>query len=321
MSGCFGIFLAWNGYGVWTLIWQQISKALINTLLLWWYSSWYPKLYYSWRSFKELFAFGSNLLLSGLLDTVYNNIYQIVIGKMYNATNLGYYTQANQISSLPSSNIHGMIGNVTYPVLSKIQDDDVRLADNYRKILRFSAFIIFPLMCGLASVSYPLINLLLGEKWNECAMLLIPISFSMMWYPVHAINLNLLKVKGRSDLFLKLEVIKKVLGVLVLLITLPFGLLTMCYGTIVSSLFALVINTYYTGILIRVDFFTQMKDLSGTILISLTMFVIVFSITQIVDGYFSQLIIGLTIGSSYYLITSFLFKVEELNYIKLLLQR
>ena len=321
ISGIIGIYLAIEGYGVWTLAWQQIVRALINTLLLWWYSTWRPKMIYSWKSFHELFSFGSKLLLSGLLDTIYSNIYQIVVGKIYSATNLGFFTQAKHIAALPSSNIHGIIGSVTYPVLSSIQDDDERLAANYRKLLRVSAFIVFPLMCGLAGIAYPLINVLLGEKWNFSASLLIPLCFSMMWYPVHAINLNLLKVKGRSDLFLRLEIIKKCLGVTMLVVTVPFGLLVMCYGTIINSLIALVINTYYTGKLINVGFIKQMRDLSGTLFLSLTMFALVYLCTDIIENNYFQLFVGAFFGSLYFIVLCFLLRIKEVDYLKSLMKR
>lgn len=321
ISGIVGIFLAIKGFGVWSLAWQQIVRALVNTLFLWWYSTWRPQLVYSWKSFRELFAFGSNMLLSGLLNTIYDNIYQIVIGKLFSANTLGFFTQAKTIAALPSSNIHGIIGSVTYPVLSSIQNDDERLACNYRKLLRVSAFIIFPLMCLLAGVAYPLINIFLGEKWIFSAALLIPICFSMMWYPVHAINLNLLKVKGRSDLFLRLEIIKKILGVTMLVITVPFGILVMCYGSIASSLIALAINTYYTGKMIHVGFFKQMRDLSGTLIVSLTMFGLVFFVTKIINSLFIQLAVGITIGTIYFLSVCYITRLQEVEYLRSLIKR
>ncbi len=321
LSGGVGLIFAYCEYGVWTLVWQQLSRAFINNILLWVYSSWYPRLIYSWKSFKELFTFGSKLMVSGLIDTIYRNIYQIIIGKMFSASSLGYYTQANQISTLPSSNINGIIGSVTYPVLSSIQNDDDRLAVNYRKLLRVSAFIVFPLMSGLAAIAYPLINVVLGEKWKETATLLIPISFAMMWYPVHAINLNLLKVKGRSDLFLKLEIIKKVLGLGVLLATFPFGLVVMCYGKILGSLFSLIVNTYYTGKLIKVGFWTQMRDLSGTLFLSLSMFLLVYGVTLLVSNLWYQLTLGVIFGVSFFLILSYVLQLKEIDYIKSLIIR
>lgn len=321
VSGVVGVSLAWLGFGVWALVWQQLSSAIANTLLLWWYSSWRPRLIYSWKSFRELFAFGSNMLISGLLDTIYNNIYQIVIGKIFSASSLGFFTQAKHISALPSSNIHSIIGRVTYPVLSKLQDDDERLAANYRKILRMSAFIIFPLMCGLAGLSRPLINLMLGSKWDFSATLLVPLCMAMMWYPVHAINLNLLKVKGRSDLFLRLEIIKKILGVSMLVATAPFGLIVMCYGTIVNSIVALIINTYYTGKLIHFGFVRQMGDLSFTLLLSFTMFAITYTLTFLTENHYSQLLVGAAVGISYFSFVCVVMKPQEISFVKSIIKK
>ena len=321
VSGVVGIYMAWSGFGVWSLVGQQLTSATANTFMLWWYSSWRPKLIYSWKSFRELFAFGSNLLLSGLLDTIYNNIYQIVIGKIYSAANLGFFTQAKHISALPSSNINGIIVRVTYPVLSTIQDDDERLSVNYRKLLRTSAFIVFPLMCGLAGISRPLVNILLGSKWNFTSTLLVPICMAMMWYPVHAINLNLLKVKGRSDLFLRLEIIKKILGVSMLIATAPFGLIVMCYGTVVNSIIALIINTYYTGKLINMSFIRQMIDLAFTLFLSLSMFFIVYGLTFVFDSHYLQLIVGMTIGIIYFTIIILIVKPQEILFVKSILNR
>ena len=210
ISGVVGVWLAYNGYGVWTLVWQQLLNAGVNTLLLWVYSNWYPRWQYSWKSFRQLFSFGSKLLVSGLIDTLFTNIYLLVIGKIFSASSLGFYTQADRFTKLPSSNLTGIFQRVTYSVLCTLQHNDDMLRENYRKLLRLSAFIIFPLMCLLAGTAYPLVELLLGEKWHFAATLIIPLSFTMMWWPIHAINLNLLQVKGRSDLFLKLEIIEKI---------------------------------------------------------------------------------------------------------------
>ena len=191
ISGMAGIILAYTGFGVWALVCQQLVNLGINTLLLWIFSKWKPMRTYSWKSFRELFSFGSKLLASGLLDTTYNNIYPIVIGKVFSAGDLGHYTRAQQFSVFPSSNITGILQRVTYPVLCSIQNDIDRLRGVYRKFLKLSAYVVFPLMTGLAAVSFPFIRIVLGEKWIFCAVLLQIICFSMMWYPIHAINLYL----------------------------------------------------------------------------------------------------------------------------------
>lgn len=312
-SGAVGITMAYHGLGVWSLVTQQLLNLGINTGLLWLLSKWRPRLMYSWRSFHELFAFGSKLLASGLLDTIYRNIYPIVIGKLFSASSLGHYTRAHQFSEFPSSNLTGIIQRVTYPVLCEIQNDDARLASIYRRFLKLSAFIIFPLMVGLSSVAKPFVNIVLGPQWSFCGQLLQILCFGMMWYPIHSVNLNLLQVKGRSDLFLKLEIIKKILGVSVLCITAPFGLVVMCYGSIFNSLVALVINTYYTGKLINVGFIRQMRDLLPTIALCLVMFALILTVNSFITGDVIKLCAGIVIGVIFYTFTSRLFKFSELT--------
>lgn len=312
-SGVVGIVMAYHGFGVWSLVTQQLLNLGINTGLLWLLSKWRPRLVYSWQSFHELFAFGSKLLASGLLDTIYRNIYPIVIGKLFSASSLGHYTRAHQFSEFPSSNLTGIIQRVTYPVLCEIQDDDERLSNIYRRFLKLSAFVIFPLMVGLSSVAQPFVNIILGQQWGFCGQLLQIICFSMMWYPIHSINLNLLQVKGRSDLFLRLEIIKKILGVSVLCITAPFGLVVMCYGSILNSLVALAINTYYTGKLINVGFLRQMRDLLPTIALCLTMFALILSVNYFLPGDVTKLCAGIVLGVAFYSLLSYVFKFSELK--------
>lgn len=312
VSGGIGIWMAATGYGVWSIVAQQLINLGVNTILLWILSRWRPLWYYSWNSFSELFGFGSKLMVSGLIDTVYRNIYLIIIGRVFSASDLGFYTRAHQFTDFPSSNLTGIIQRVTYPVLCSIQNEDERLANVYRRFLRLSAFIVFPLMMGLAAVAEPLILTLLKEQWLFTATLLSIICFSMMWYPIHAINLNLLQVKGRSDLFLKLEVYKKIIGVCILCITIPIGLIAMCIGSIFSSMIALIINTYYTGKLINVGFFRQMRDLLPILLLSVSMGIIVYFVIKflpILPIY--QLTIGILVGIIFYISMSSFFKMKE----------
>ena len=316
MSGIVGVYMALKGMGVWTLVWQQLIDAFIRTILLWFYSSWFPRLSYSWKSFKELFSFGSKLLVSGLLETLYKNMYTLVIGKVFSASSLGFYTQANRFTLFPSANLTSVLQRVTYPVLCKLQNDELALQNAYRRLLRVSAFIIFPLMCLLAGVSTPLVELILGRKWLFAATLIVPLCFSMMWFPIHSINLNLLEVKGRSDLFLKVEIIKKVIGVAILVFSIQFGLLAMCWIGILGSLISLIVNTYYTGKLIKVGFLVQMRDLSGTLITSLLTFCLAWAVTLFVKGVIIQLIIGVVAGSVFFVGTCFLFRFKEIEFLK-----
>jgi O-antigen/teichoic acid export membrane protein len=314
VSGVVGIAMAYNGFGVWAIVFQQLASYIVNSVLLWYFSKWSPKLVYSWKSFKELFSFGSKLLASGLLDSLYSNMYQLVIGKVFSASSLGYYTRAKQFGSFPSSNLTGIMQRVTYPVLCTIQDDDARLASVYRRFLRVSAFIVFPLMMGLSAVAKPMVLVLLKEQWLFAATLLQIICFSMMWYPIHAINLNLLQVKGRSDLFLKLEIWKKCIGVLILCITIPMGLIAMCVGSFFSSMIALFINTYYTGKLINVGYLRQMRDLLPTFTLSIVSGAVVYlTINMLNVSPLFQLIIGVIEGAIIYIAAAKILRFSEFN--------
>lgn len=313
VSGIVGLYMAHNGYGVWALVWQAVLNYAINTVMLWVLTGWMPILSFSISSFKEMFGFGSKLLLSGLLDTIFKNIYTIVVGKVYSSGELGFYTKASQFSQFPSSNLTGIMQRVTYPMLCDFQSEEERLRSVYRKYLRLSAYIIFPLMIGLAAVAHPLLVVLLTDKWESAVILLQILCVAMMWYPIHAINLNLLQVKGRSDLFLKLEIIKKTILVVILCITIPMGVSWMCVGQIVSSLIALVINTYYTGKLIDLGFLKQMKDLIPAILYSFSMGAVVYVSTLLETAHITKVVVGILVGATYYIMISILTKSAEFN--------
>lgn len=321
ISGVVGIYFAYQGFGVWALVWQQIVNAALLSLILWILSKWRPLLTFSWTSFHQMFSFGSKLLASGLIDTAYKEIYTIIVGKLFQASSLGHYSRAKQFTEFPSSNLTNIMQRVTYPILCEFQNDDDKLRDTYRRFLKMSAFIIFPLMIGLAAVSESLINVAIGSKWMFCAQLLQILCFSMMWYPIHAINLNLLQVKGRSDLFLKLEIIKKILGISVIIITAPFGLVVMCYGQIINSIIALIINTYYTGKLINLGFHSQMKDLMPTIIVSMIMFVVVLLLQNMFDNESTKLIVGIVVGIAVFIFMALVFKFRELQDLKSLINK
>ena len=320
-TGIVGLYLAYCGYGVWALVFQALSSNILRTILLWSYVKWKPQWLFSWKSFREMFSFGSKMLASGLLDTTYNNLYTIVIGKCFNSAALGVYSRADGLAQFPSSNITGVLQNVTFPVLSSIQNDEERLAIGYKKLLRLSAFIIFPLMVGLAAVADPFIRLVLTDKWEGTIYYLQILCFSLMWYPIHAINLNLLMAKGRSDYFLKLEVIKKIQGVIILCITVPLGLVAMCYGRIVSSLISLVWNTYYTKKIIGYGYTQQMKDLMHILLHTLVMGAITYWVVCMLPNLWLKLIVGILAGMAYYIAGAYLMKFEEMKELLLILKR
>lgn len=320
-TGIVGLFLAYQGYGVWALVFQGLSSNILRTILLWCYVKWTPQWMFSWKSFREMFSFGSKMLASGLLDTTYNNIYTIVIGKCFHSSALGVYSRADGLAQFPSSNITSVLQSVTFPVLSSIQNDEERLAMGYKKLLRLSAFIIFPLMVGLAAVADPFIRLVLTDKWEGTIYYLQILCFALMWYPIHAINLNLLIAKGRSDYFLKLEVIKKIQGVIVLCVTVPLGLVVMCYGRIISSLISLIWNTYYTKKIIGYGYVQQMKDLMHIFIHALLMGAITFYVVSIASTLWLKLILGVLTGMAYYLLGAYLMKFEEMQELILILKR
>lgn len=268
-SGIIGIGMALGGMGVWSLVGQQLSRQFLNTLFLWIYSKWRPVWEFSTQSFKELFGFGSKLLLSGLLDTIYKNIYYIVIGRFYTSAQLGQYTRAEQFNTIFSSNLTSVVQRVSYPVLSSIQEEPERLRQAYRKVIKITMLITFACMLGLAAVAKPLIIILIGEKWLPAVYLLQIICFSGMLYPLHAINLNILQVKGRSDLFLKLEIIKKIIAVGPIAIGIFYGIECMLWGSVITSLIAYFLNSYYSASLIGYPTNEQIKDILPTFVVSL----------------------------------------------------
>lgn len=277
ISGTISIYLAYRGWGVWSLVVLTLVKYTINLLLLSYWCKWKPIWCFSIKSLKELFSFGSKLLVSGLIDTIYRNVYYIVIGKYFTAVELGYYTRADQFQSLPSSNIQTIIGRVSYPVLLTIQNDIPRLREAYKKIIRSTMLITFVLMLGMAAIARPMIYTLIGEKWEPCVIYLQMLCMVGMFYPLHAINLNMLEVQGRSDLFLHLEIIKKILAVPIVIIGIVWGIKIMILGMMVNTLIAYYLNSYWSGRFIGYSFYTQLKDILPSLLLAIVMSAVVFA--------------------------------------------
>ena len=301
ISGIFGIYLAYSGYGVWALVFQAITRAFLNVALLWYFSKWMPRDGFHYDRFKSLFSFGSKLLIARLIDTVYKNIYLITIGKLFSASELGFYTRAKQLNDFPSANITSILQRVTFPLLSGIQDDNVRLKENYRLIIKLSALIVFPLMIGLAALAKPIIILILTEKWLNSVWMLQLLCFAGMWYPIHSLNLSVLNVKGRSDLFLRLEIIKKVIITIVLIVSIPFGIKAMIIGQIITSVLGLVINTYYTNLIISYNLIQQLSDIFGVLIVSILMGAIIYFTIGYIENNLHQLIVGFLEGVIFYI--------------------
>ena len=297
LSGAIGIGMAFMDYGVWALVGQQISNQLLTTIQFWLYNRWMPKLIFSWPSFKEMWAFGSKLLASGLIDTAWKEVYQVVIGKFYSPATLGLYTRAKQFSDLCSTNLTRVVQRVSYPVLSSVQDDRQRLKSAYKKIIKATMFPTFVLMLGMVACADSIIYVLVGEQWVGCVpMLQIICTFGML-YPLHALNLNMLKVQGRSDLFLKLEIIKKIIAIGPLLLGIFLDIYLMLTGSLVTSLIAYYLNAYYSGPFLNYGIKEQVKDILPSFGVALAMAIPVFAMSFIPMNPFFLLPLQIVVGA------------------------
>ena len=297
VSGVVGITMAYMGFGVWALVGQQIISQLLTTIFFWIFNRWMPKLIFSWESFREMWSFGWKLLASGLIDTVWKEIYQVVIGKCYAPATLGLYTRAKQFSDLCSSNLTTVIQRVSYPVLSSIQDDKARLKAAYQRVIKTTMLPTFVLMLGMAACAKPMIICLIGEQWLECVpMLQIICTFGML-YPLHAINLNMLQVQGRTDLFLKLEIMKKIIAIGPLLLGVFVGIYWMLIGSLVTSIIAYYLNAYYSGPFLNYSIKEQVKDILPSLFVALSMAVPVYAMSYLPFNHFILFPLQIMVGA------------------------
>ena len=315
-SGIIGIGMAFAGYGVWSLVGQQISRQLLNTLLLWLYNKWIPKMHFSTKSFKELFGFGWKLLVSSLIDVAWRDIYQVIIGKCYSPATLGHYTYANQYGSIFSSNLTSIIQRVSYPVLSSIQDDKDRMKQAYRRVIKVTMLVTFVLMLGLAAVAQPLILVLIGEQWIIASYFLPIICLQMFLYPLHAINLNMLQVQGRSDLFLRLEIIKKAIAVIPLLLGIFIDIYWMLWGSVFTGIFAFYLNSYYSGKFLGYSTADQVKDILPSFGIAAIMAIITYLISLLPLSPFILLPLQIIVGAVITIVLCEIIKPEEYKELK-----
>lgn len=276
VSGVIGITLAFLDFRVWALVVQMLTAQVLRTVLLWIYNHWIPSFRFCKQSFHELFGFGWKMMVSAVLDSLWTQLYQVVIGKFYNAASLGQYTRANQFSQMFSSNLTNVIQRVTYPVLSEIQDDKERMIAAYRRVIKTTMFITFTLMFALGAVSEPLLYCLIGEKWHEASSYLPLICFVGVFYPLNAINLNMLMVQGRSDLFLKLEIIKKIISLLPFFVGVLIGIFPMLYATIITNIVAYFFNSHFSGKILGYTSWMQLKDISKSFCITISIAFIIY---------------------------------------------
>lgn len=312
-----GLAMAFKGYGVWSLVYMNLTQSFLSSLQLWIRARWRPSLIFDFERLKYHFNFGYKMTLAGILETFYKNIYQIIIGRYFSAAQLGYYTRAESLKQLPVKNISTALNKVTYPMFSRIQNDDVKLKSLYKRLMQQVLFWIAPTMVVSAVLAEPLFRFLLTEKWLPAVPYFQILCYVGVMYPLHSYNLNILKVKGRSDLFLKLEIIKKILITIGLFVAVPFGISGLLWMQVVLSSLSYLINTYYSGKLIGYTAWDQIKDISP--ILGLAVFAGAFTylvnaqLPKTLNFDFPRLLIGFSLGMVFYLLSSYFGKINALR--------
>lgn len=314
-SAVLGIIMAYAGFGVWAIVFQQLSNNAIDTLILWITVKWRPIKKFSWIRLKHLLSFGWKMLASSLLDTVYNNLRNMIIGKLYTSADLAFYNQGDKFPKLIVTNINTSIDSVLLPTMSNEQDNHVRVKDMTRRAIKISTYIMAPLMIGLAFCARPIVQLVLTDKWLPCVPYLQIFCVSYLFWPIHTANLNAIKAMGRSDLFLKLEIIKKFIGMILLIITMNISVMAMAYSLLISGLISQVINSWPNRYLLKYSYIDQIKDILPNILMSLIMGVFVYFISYLHLSVLVSLIIQILLGGIIYLILSVLTKNDSFIYL------
>jgi teichuronic acid exporter len=300
-SSMFGLYLAQIGYGVWALVYQTLTNNVITMVLYWKFGGWRPSRVFCRSSFSGLFAFGSKLLLAGLIDTLYNNVYQFLIGRLYNAQSLGYYSRAKQMQGSAVMSLTQCVQSVTYPLFAKMQENSEQLKKGFQRVIRVMAFGVLPFSALLFLIVEPFVRLTLTMKWLPIVGLIQLLCMFGWLYPFHAINLNLLKVKGRSDLVLRLEVVKRVIMTISIAITVPFGIKAMICGQMVCSVIAYYLNSYYSGRLINYPWRQQLRDIRPFFVATLIMFGLVYLIAGRIDNDLLRIVISICSGVAIYI--------------------
>lgn len=315
-SGVIGIYLAYNGLGVWALVWQQLINNALICLILWFTVKWRPKLLFSFMRVRHLFSFGWKLLCSALLDTIFRNIYGLVIGKIYSSGQLGFFNRGQQFPQVIATNLDGSIQSVMLPALSAHSDDTVTIKRMARRSISASSFLLMPCMFGLAAVAQSLISLLLTDKWLECVPFLRLACISCALYPIHTANLTAINAVGRSDIFLKLEIIKKIIATITLLLTIPLGIMAMAIGQVATGFISTFVNAYPNKRLLDYSYIEQIADIFPSFILSLIMSCCVFCIgfihLPVVVIFILQIISGVFI----YVMGAKILKFEIYQYIK-----
>lgn len=315
-SAVIGITMAYMGFGVWALVMQKLSNLFIDTLVLWLTVKWRPKRMFSLDRLKSLLSFGWKLLASALLDTVYNNLRNLVIGKYYSTSDLAFYNKGQQLPNLIATNINTSIDSVLLPTMSNVQDNRDRVKNMTRRAIKMSTYIMAPMMIGLAVCAESIVSLLLTDKWLFCVPYMRIFCITYIFYPIHTANLNAIKAMGRSDLFLKLEIQKKIVGIIVLIVTIPFGVLTMAYSLLATSVLSQIINAWPNSKLLHYSYLEQLRDILPNVSLAVLMGAIVFLIKYFNWNTMLTLVIQVLIAGMLYIGMSTLFKIDSYLYLK-----
>lgn len=314
VSGAVGIFFACRGAGAWALVIQQLLNSFFRSLMYLIVVEWKPRLVFSMQSFRYMFGFGSKLLVSTLIDVIYKNLYKLVIGRKFQERDLGFYTKAEELAIFPSTNAANIISRVCFPILSRIQNDESRLSRVYKTLIRYSSWLIFPMMTGLLVVSEPFILTVLKDPWAPAVPILRILCLDWMLDFICVLNLNLLLVKGRTDLVLRLQIVKKAIALSILFLSVPFGIAGMCWGRVLYSVISVCINTYYTKRIIGLGLLSQLGDIWPFMLASAFMGISVYlAILQVDSSQIVKLVTGVIMGIVVYSLISFLFFKKEIK--------
>ncbi len=310
-----GIYLAVNGYGMWALVIQSVSNTAIDTIILWITVKWKPEFYFSFKRLKVLFTYGWKLLVSQLLDTGYNQLRSLIIGKKYTKDDLAFYDRANQFPGFITANINTSIDSVLFPAMSGVQDDKERVKSMTRRAMKTSIFLMAPMMAGLACCATPIVKLVLNDTWLPLVPYMIILCISYTFYPLHTANLNAIKALGRSDMFLKLEIIKKILGITLLLISMWYGVMAITLSMLASDIICQVINSWPNKKLIGYGYFEQLKDILPSIILAWVMGGIVYCVGFLGLNEYVTLAIQVPLGVAIYTLGAKLFKMESFDYL------
>lgn len=314
-SAVLGIAMAYAGFGIWSLVAQQLSNTFIDTLILWITVRWRPTKSFSWTRLKYLLSFGWKLLVSSLLDTAYNNLRNLIIGKMYSSSDLAFYNQGDKFPKVIVTNINASIDSVLLPTMSSAQDDKERVKQMTRRAIKTSTYVMAPLMMGLAFCAEPIVSLVLTDKWLPCVPFLRIFCTTYMFWPVHTANLNAINAMGRSDWFLRLEIIKKIMGMTILLSTMWFGVMAMAYSLLLSSVLSQIINSWPNRKLLGYGYLEQVRDFAPGILLAVIMGICVYFISFLHLSTVVTLLIQFIVGAAIYIGVSAILKLEEFEYL------